>query len=172
MRTTVNPRGGPAPGLVRGYARWVRALTCLLTYLHWAYLLGEDQFVSGGWRESGSGTAVGRITEWVYQPKGPQWTEINFMAIGAALTLLLAKINYTFIGTPLHPIGYALAVCFAVEYNWPAFMGMWLLKSLLLRYGGLGLYVRLIPFFLGLTLGGFVVPVFWGFLAWTFEWYL
>lgn len=31
MRTTVNPRGGPAaPGLVRGYARWARALTCLL----------------------------------------------------------------------------------------------------------------------------------------------
>ncbi len=150
----------------------VGALTCLLTYLHWTYRLGEDQFVSGGWRESGSRTAVSRITEWVYQAKGPQWTEINFMGIGAALTFLLAKINYTFIGTPLHPIGYALAVCFAVEYNWPAFFGMWVLKSLLLRYGGLGLYTRLIPFFLGLTLGGFVVPVFWGFLAWLFEWYL
>ena len=42
----------------------------------------------------------------------------------------------------------------------------------MLRYAGLSLYVRFIPFFLGLTLGGLVVPVFWGFLAWLFEWYL
>lgn len=167
--TNVNPR-------VLG--RWVLvafalgALTCLLTYLHWAYRLGEDQFVSGGWREAGSGAAISRIHEWVYQPKGPQGTEISFMGIGAALTLLLSKINFTFIGTPFHPIGYALAVCFAVEYNWPAFLGIWLLKVLLLRYGGLALFLRLVPWFLGLALGGLVVPVGWGFLAWLFEWYV
>ena len=107
----------------------------------------------------------------MYTPKGPQWTEISFVGVGGALTLLLAKANYTFVGSPFHPIGYALAVCFAVEYNWPAFLAIWLLKALLLRYGGLGLYLRLVPLFLGLTLGGLVVPVCWGFLAWLFEWY-
>jgi hypothetical protein len=162
----------------RALGRWVfvafalGALTCLLTYLHWAYRLGEDQFVSGGWREAGSRAAISRIQEWVYTPKGPQWTEIGFVGVGGALTLLLAKVNYTFIGSPFHPIGYALAVCFAVEYNWPAFLAVWLLKGLLLRYGGLGLYLRLVPLFLGLTLGGLVVPVCWGFVAWLLEWYL
>lgn len=161
----------------RALGRWalvafgLGALACLLTYLHWAYRVGEDQFVSGGWREAGSRTALGRIEEWVGAPKGPAWTEVSFIGVGAALTLLLAKINYTFIGTPFHPIGYALAVCFAVEYNWPAFLGLWLLKSLLLRYGGLPLYLRLVPFFLGLTLGGVVVPVCWGFIAWLGGWY-
>ena len=165
----VNPRALGAWVLV---AFAVGALTCLLTYLHWAYKLGEDTFVSGGWREAGSRAAISRIHEWVYQAKGPQWTEIGFMGIGGALAWLLAKINFTFIGTPFHPIGYALAVCFAVEYNWPAFAGIWALKALLLRYGGLGLYVRLVPFFLGLTLGGLVVPVGWGFVAYLFEWYV
>lgn len=150
----------------------VGSVTCLLTYLHWAYKLGEDTWVSGGWREAGSGAAVSRIHEWVDSPKGPDWTEINFIAVGAALTLLLAKLNYTFIGTPLHPIGYALAVCFAVEYNWPAFFMVWAFKALLLRYSGRGLYLRLVPFFLGLTLGGLVVPVLWGFVAYLGEWYL
>ena len=28
----------------------------------------------------------------------------------------------------LHPISHALAVCFAMEYNWPAFLIAWLLK--------------------------------------------
>ncbi len=150
----------------------VGAITVLLTHLHWAYRVGEDTFVSGGWREAAAPLAVARIREWVYTPKGPQWLEIGFMAIGGVLTWALAKANYFFIGSPFHPIGYALAVCFAVEYNWPAFLIIWAFKALLLRYWGRGLYLRLVPFFLGLTLGGLVVPLFWGFWAYLFEWYL
>jgi hypothetical protein len=150
----------------------IGAVTVLLTHLHWAYRVGEDSFVTGGWREAAAGLAVGRIREWVYQPKGPQWLEIGFMGIGGVLTWALAKMNYTIIGTPFHPIGYALAVCFAVEYNWPAFFMMWLVKFLLLRYGGRGLYLTFIPTALGLTLGGLVVPILWGFIAYLFEWYV
>lgn len=165
--TNVNPRALGKWVLV---AFGVGALTCLLTYLHWAYKVGEDQFVSGGWRESGAPHAVGRINEWVNAPKGPNWTEIGYMLFGGATTLALAKANYTFIGLPLHPIGFALAVSFAVEYNWPAFLSMWVVKSLLIRYGGLTVYLRFVPFFLGLTLGGLVAPVCWGFISYLFEW--
>ena len=161
----------------RALGKWVLvafavgAVTCLLTYLHWAYRVGEDQFVEGAWREAAAPLAVARINQWVGTPTGPHWKEIGFMAIGGAITLGLAKISYTFPAFPLHPIGYVLAVCFAVEYNWPAFLAIWVVKGLILRYGGRGLYVRLMPFFLGLVLGGFVAPVCWGFLAWLFEWY-
>jgi hypothetical protein len=65
----------------------------------------------------------------------------------------------------------ALAMCFTLEYNWPAYLGIWLFKGLLLRYGGRGLYLKLAPFFLGLVLGGYVTPVCLGFLAWLFGWY-
>jgi hypothetical protein len=152
------------PAFVTGCA------TCLLAYLWWAYRVGEDQFVSGGWRESGAGYAISSMHQWIETPKGPQWTQILYMGFGAVFTLALAKIGYVW-GGPFHPIGYALAICFAVEYNWPAFMGMWLLKLLLLRYGGRALYLRLAPLFLGLVLGGLVVPVGWGFVAWLFDWY-
>jgi hypothetical protein len=144
---------------------------CLLTFLHWAYRLGEDQFTVGGWRYSGAGPAIARLNEWVYQPKGPQWTQIGFMAFGAGFAWLLAKLSLSFAGFPFHPIGYALAVCFAVEYNWPAFLAMWILKGLLLRYGGLKAYLRFVPLFLGMTLAGFVVPILWSFLGWLFGWY-
>ena len=150
----------------------VGAITVLVTHLHWAYRVGEDSFVTGGWREAAAGLSVSRIREWVYTPKGPQWTEIAFMGVGAVVTWLLAVANHAFIGSPFHPIGYALAICFAVEYNWPAFFLMWVVKSLMLRYGGRGVYLRFIPFFLGLTLGGLVVPLAWGFVAYLFEWYL
>jgi hypothetical protein len=149
----------------------VGCVTCLLAYLSWAYRVGEDQFLSGGWREAAAGLATARIREWVNTPKGPRWTEIAYMVVGGAFTFGLAKLTYALPGSPLHPIGFALAMCFAVEYNWPAFLMMWALKILLLRYGGRALYLRLAPFFLGLVLGGFVVPMGWGFVSWLFEWY-
>lgn len=161
----------------RALGKWVLVafvvgcVTCLLTYLHWAYRVGEDQFVEGGWRETFSPLAVSRINEWVNTPKGPNVTELGFMGLGGVITLVLAKINYTFIGFPFHPIGFALAMCYTLEYNWPAYLAIWLLKGRLLRYGGRELYLRLVPFFFGLILGGFVVPVLWGFCAWLFEWY-
>ncbi len=48
---------------------------------------------------------------------------------------------------------------------------MWAFKLCLLRYGGRRLYQRGAPFFLGLLLGGLVVPVGWGFVSWLFAWY-
>lgn len=93
------------------------------------------------------------------------------MGIGALVTWILAKLSYHAAGFPLHPLGYALAVCFAMEYNWPAFLMVWILKGLFLRYGGLKLYQRFVPAALGLTLGGIVVPVLWSFISWVFGWY-
>jgi hypothetical protein len=166
--TNTNPR---AMGKWVLIAFIVGCLTCLLTHLHWAYRVGEDQYVEGGWREAFAPLAVSRINDWVKTPKGPQWTEVGFMGIGGLVTLILAKASYTYIGFPFHPIGFALAMCFTLEYNWPAFLGMWIFKGLLLRYGGRSLYQRYVPIFLGLTLGGIVAPICWGFLAYLFEWY-
>lgn len=149
----------------------VGCVTCLLAYLSWAYRVGEDQFLQGGWREAAAPLATTRIRDWINTPKGPRWTEIAYIVLGGGFTLFLAKLNYTLIGCPFHPIGFALAMCFAVEYNWPAFLMMWGVKLLLLRYGGRQLYLGCAPFFLGLILGGLVVPMAWGFVAWLFEWY-
>jgi hypothetical protein len=127
--------------------------------------------VEGGWRETFSPLALARINQWVKTPTDPDWKQIGFMLVGAGVTLALAKANFTLIGFPFHPIGFALAMCFGVEYNWPAFLGIWVFKGLLLRYSGRGAYLRFAPFFLGLTLGGLVAPVGWGFVSWAFGWY-
>jgi hypothetical protein len=37
----------------------------------------------------------------------------------------------------------------------------WLLKSLILRYGGMNVYRQALPFFLGLILGDFVTGAAW-----------
>jgi hypothetical protein len=150
----------------------IGVVTCLLAYLHWAYRLGEDQWVSGAWRESGAGTAVRRARQWIDTPTGPDFREIAFMGAGAGITYTLSRLSTIFIGFPLHPIGFALAVCFAVEYNWLAFAVAWAIKLLVLRYGGRDLYQKLVPCFLGIILGSLLTPIVWGVLSWLLEWYV
>ena len=161
----------------RSLGKWVLVAfvvgcaACLLSQVHFAYRVGEDMFVEGGWREAFAPQAVARINDWVKSPKGPNWTEISFIGIGATVTLTLAALGNLIIGFPLHPIGYAMAMCFTVEYNWAAFLLLWAVKGLSLRYGGRNAYQRFAPFFLGITLGGFVAPVLWGLTAFLLRWY-
>ena len=45
-----------------------------------------------------------------------------------------------------------------------AFFVAWLVKSVVLRYGGIGTYRSLQPFFLGLVLGEFSTACLWVFI--------
>ncbi|MDX1933478.1 MAG: DUF6785 family protein [Capsulimonadales bacterium] len=156
---------------LRRFGKWILvafmagAAAALLFQLHFAYAVGEDQWREGGWREAGAPGLFNRVREWMETPRGPDPLKIGFMALGGAITAGLATAQHFFPGFPLHPIGFALAMCFGVEYTWPTFLLMWMVKSMILRYGGGPAYRRGIPFFLGLTLGGLVVPVLWNFVA-------
>jgi len=59
---------------------------------------------------------------------------------------------------PLHPLGFVIATAYGESLNaWFPILVAWLLKALILRFGGLPLYRRGIPFFLGLTIGHFLL---------------
>jgi hypothetical protein len=49
-----------------------------------------------------------------------------------------------------------------MEYMWCPFLIAWALKTITLRYAGIGGYRKLLPFFLGLILGDYVIPTLWG----------
>lgn len=49
----------------------------------------------------------------------------------------------------------------ANDYFWLDMFVAWLVKSLILRYGGLRLYQTALPFFFGLILGDFVAGSAW-----------
>ena len=54
---------------------------------------------------------------------------------------------------PLHPVAFPLAFCFPIDAMLPAIIVSWLIKLLLLRYGGLRAHRKALPFFLGLLVG-------------------
>ncbi len=55
-----------------------------------------------------------------------------------------------------HPVGYAMANTNTMNQVWMPFFIAWLLKTLVLRYGGIRLYRQSLPFFYGLIMGDFI----------------
>lgn len=84
------------------------------------------------------------------------WGWIN-TGIGAGVMSLLMLARWRYIGWPLHPLGYPIGPIWIMDALWFNMFLAWLIKVLVLKYGGVGLYRSTRPFFLGLILGN-VVP--------------
>ena len=90
----------------------------------------------------------------------------------------LAGIAFTFGGMlartrlvwwPLHPVGFGVSSSWAMERLWSPLFIAWLVKHLLVRYGGSKAYVRTVPFAFGLVLGDFLTGSFWNLLGVLFN---
>jgi hypothetical protein len=99
------------------------------------------------------------MAEAVSAPVGPHWDGIIQVGVGAAIMLVLEFLHYKLLWWPFHPLGFPIS---------SAFGGMWfsvfvafLLKNVVLKYGGPQLYRRTIPFFLGMILGEIVPAGVW-----------
>ncbi|MCX8052175.1 MAG: hypothetical protein N3B12_00055 [Armatimonadetes bacterium] len=90
---------------------------------------------------------------------------VAYMAVGAAIVMGLGALRGAFVGWPFHPAGYALAVSYAMDYFWFAIFVSWLVKLIIVRYGGMRLHNHLVPFFLGLVLGDFFVGSIWAIIG-------
>jgi len=102
---------------------------------------------------------------WFQNPKPPNLPAITSMAAGAAITALLTVLRAQFIEFPLHPAGYVLNMSFANDFFWCDMLVAWMVKSVILRYGGMKLYRQLLPLFLGLILGDFVTGSVWSLIG-------
>ena len=64
-------------------------------------------------------------------------------------------------GWPLHPVAYALSASWSIHLVWMPMLIAWIVKALVLRYGGLRLYRQALPLFYGLILGESVIGCGW-----------
>ena len=88
-----------------------------------------------------------------------------FTCLGGGLMAALLYLRQRFVWWPLHPIGFPVATTYTiVSYDWFAVFLAWLLKGMILRYGGIAAYRALLPFFLGLILGEFSTACLWVFI--------
>ena len=95
------------------------------------------------------------------RPTGFDPAKVWGMVAGAAVMAALLFCRARFAGFPVHPIGYAVAANWAMNEQWFPFLVGWVVKKVILKVGGIRLYRRSLPLFLGLILGDLVVPVLW-----------
>jgi hypothetical protein len=83
------------------------------------------------------------------------------MLLGAGLAGLLQYACMIWPKWPVHPIGLIMANTFYTNEAWVSVMIGWLLKVLVLRYGGARLYRAARPLFLGVIMGAVFAAAVW-----------
>lgn len=111
-----------------------------------------------------------RLASWQMNPRKPDVAKIGAMLIGGGFTFGLMILRQRFPWCPLHPAGYALSLSpwNATWYSTSVLVG-WLLKLIIMRYGGLRLYRIALPFFMGLVLGDLMMGAIWSLLGITLK---
>ncbi|MGC8977574.1 MAG: DUF6785 family protein, partial [Candidatus Ratteibacteria bacterium] len=97
------------------------------------------------------------IADKIKNPKGPDWQYIGFTGIGALFTIFLFVMRMKFFNFPLHPLGFAFSTIMMTNALWFSIFISWLIKVLILRYGGPKIYEKFKSSFIGLIVGQFVI---------------
>lgn len=101
--------------------------------------------------------------------KGADWVRLGHAGIGAAVMALLIFMRYRFPWWPLHPIGMPVGICsYPMTIIVFSIFLSWLAKWVIMRSGGISLYRKAQPFFIGIILGyftgiglSFIIDMIW-----------
>lgn len=101
------------------------------------------------------------VSQLVGQHRSPNSVALAFIVIGFAFVLMLDFIRFRFPGFPLHPVGYALAMNFGLDYFWFGLIIVWLIKLFVERYYGLRGHDKLHQVAIGIILAEFIAEAIW-----------
>ena len=166
-------RAHPMPHTLEGFKlvevgnmkarRMVIAMMCAVFFgilaSFWSYLVvSYDIGANPGLGNGG----YNRLRTWLYYPSETNIPAVTFMGVGFLFTGLLWWLRSRFPMFPFHPTGYAVASSmWTFGWLWFSVFISWTAKNLILRFGGIRLYHRVLPLFLGLILGEFIVGGAW-----------
>ncbi len=148
LATIVSVVAGPWACLHVGYREG--AVSRCLGYSRWT---GTEIYT---WLNNA--LTVGKHFSW------PRWAAV-FVSSGLTLGLWALQMRFTWF--PLHPLGYCAGPM--LVWIWLPFFLTWVIKSVVIRYGGQRLYQRLIPLFFGLILGDYLTGAVWSVISQVFQ---
>lgn len=111
-----------------------------------------------------------RMMGWVRTPSPPQQQVNTQIAIGVGflVTMVFNALRLRMSWFPFHPVGYAVSSSWSLSLLWLPLMVAWVIKLVLLRYGGLRAYRQALPLFLGVILGECILGSLWTLVGITF----
>ena len=148
---------------------WAVIIAIVVSLVGSSYVTMELAYKYGGINLNGLFFGWGAAT---YGPKdmapriaaeltGPRLDAWLFMGIGGGVMASLMWMRHHLLWWPLNPLGYAISANWKTGHIFASALIAWLLKLVILKYGGPRLYRSLRPFFLGLILGEVVAAGAW-----------
>jgi hypothetical protein len=140
-------------------------------YMHlWAYYHHGANVLEGGTTDGGSrvGTVRQELIElsgFIKSARPPDRPRTYAGLTGIIVVSVLILLRSMSLRFPLHPLGYAMVTSYGGPL-WGPFFLVWIIKTLILRIGGMRMYKRSIPLFLGIVFGHFFTAgLIWGWVS-------
>jgi hypothetical protein len=130
----------------------VAIVAAFWTSLHMYYDLGA--------RAQGrmfGGESFSKLATWLVAPSGTNWYAVSAIGVGFVFATFLQTMRLRHMSWPFHPLGFAISSNWEMNLVWMPLLIAWILKSLIVKYGGHKTYQAATPIFLGLIVGQFVV---------------
>jgi hypothetical protein len=131
----------------------------------WCYLYTHYNYGDVMW--SAGYEAYSRLQSWIYYQPSAESKSTILMGVGFVVVIVLSFLHTRFVWWNLHPVAYPLSssLNWSMSWMWSSIFVSWLIKSLILRHGGIHSYRKSVPFFMGLILGDYLVGGFWNVLG-------
>ncbi|MFC1713841.1 DUF6785 family protein [Candidatus Poribacteria bacterium] len=154
----------------------VRQTWLVITAMIVAIILGSSAGLMGnvhrGYRDTAqiwAGRGFPRLADWLKYPSGTDYLYIVYCIIGAAITMVLATLNRYFVWWPFHPLGYILGGEWMLRYFWFSIFLAWMIKWIILKYGGMKAHRKAVPIFIGITVGDATMIALWSIYGTAFN---
>lgn len=131
----------------------------------WSFLHNSHHIGMAGRVEWFGWEPYNRLQGWISNPSKPDYSTGLFLGVGFVTTLFFTFMRNRFIWWPLHPAGYAVSNSWGLDVTWFPILISFIIKSVILKFGGLKVHSRAIPFFAGLILGEFVIGSIWSIIG-------
>ncbi len=142
-------------------------LICGAAHLYFSYhhsqsLNFNPETPISAWGSSRLGPAVDRLREQVNgEWDQPGYNRPAHMAFGAALAGGLQYASLVMPRWPLHPVGLLLGHSWFGQTIWMSVAVGWLLRVVLILFGGARMYRKMRPVFIGLIVGEILAAIVW-----------
>jgi hypothetical protein len=115
----------------------------------------EGGSTSGGARVQLARTAYTNLADWATNDTGPNRSRAIATVGGFVLVLIIAALRRLYLRFPLHPLGVLMSVTGGGINDWGPLLSIVIIKVVVMRIGGMRLYRRLLPLFIGIVIGDF-----------------
>lgn len=136
--------------------------TALWYTLHLGYDMGASQ-ITGSFT-SGANGYWAQLGTYLTNAQALTAEQYFYAAVGAVVSIFLIWGYHHIPAWPLHPVGFGVVTTFAADMAFFSIFTIWLTKTLIMRFGGVSLYRKGQPFFIGI-LAGYAIGVLLSFLA-------